>query len=133
MTFSDTELDYLASQKLARLATVDAAGGVQNNPVGFRVNTDGTIDIRGHDLAATRNFRNVRDTGTVALVVDDLISVNPWHARGVEIRGRAEALQDQEPANGHFSAAIIRVHPRRILVWGGINPDAPGMQGRDVT
>lgn len=52
---------------------------------------------------------------------------------GVEIRGRAEALENQQPADGHWSGDIIRIHPRRIIVWGGINPDAPGMRGRDVT
>lgn len=132
MIFSDTELEYLTSQLLGRLATVDAAGGVQNNPVGFRVNADGTIDIRGHDLAASRKYRNVRNTGRVALVVDDLVSVDPWRVRGIEIRGKAEALSDVEPPKGHFSAEVIRIHPQRILVWGGINPDEHGLRGRDV-
>lgn len=132
MIFSDSELDYLKSQKLGRLATVDAGGGVQNNPVGFHVNSDGTVDIRGHDLTRTRKFRNVRDTGRVALVVDDLASINPWHVRGVEIRGRAEALEHEQPPSGHWSTAVIRVHPERIIVWGGINPGTPGIRGRDV-
>ena len=133
MIFTDPELEYMASQWLGRLATVDAGGGVQNNPVGFRVNTDGTMDIRGHNMAASRKFRNVRNTGRAALVVDDLVSTSPWHVRGIEIRGRAEALQNQQPADGHWSGDIIRIHPRRIIVWRGINPDAPGMRGRDVT
>ena len=131
MPFSDSELGYLASQTLGRLATVSADGRVQNNPVGFYVNADGTIDIRGHRLSASRKFRNVRDTGTAALVVDDLASVDPWHVRGIEIRGTAEALEHLRPTNGHRSTEVIRIHPRRIIVWG-IDPAASGMRGRDV-
>ncbi|HSK98467.1 MAG TPA: PPOX class F420-dependent oxidoreductase [Euzebyales bacterium] len=132
MTFTERERAYLSSQKLGRLATLDADGGLQNNPVGFHVNDDGTIDIRGHRLGRTRKFRNVRATAAVSLVVDDLASVNPWHPRGIEIRGHAEALTDLPAGNGHLSSEVIRIHPRRVIVWGGIDPDTPGLRGRDM-
>ena len=35
--FTAKELEYLDSQTLGRLATVDPSGALQNNPVGFRV------------------------------------------------------------------------------------------------
>lgn len=35
IAFTDAELTYLRGQRLGRLATVDAAGAPQNNPVGF--------------------------------------------------------------------------------------------------
>jgi pyridoxamine 5'-phosphate oxidase family protein len=38
--------------------------------------------------------------------------------RGIEIRGRAEALTDQEPPMPGMSAELIRIHPRRIISWG---------------
>jgi pyridoxamine 5'-phosphate oxidase family protein len=116
--FTQQQLDYLASQRLGRLATVDAGGRPQNNPVGFSVQDDGTIAIGGYDLAATRKFRNVRANGYAALVVDDLASVDPWHVRGVEIRGRAEALTDVVPTRGRMSRAQIRIHPDWIHSWG---------------
>ena len=34
MKFTDTQLAYLATQRLGRLATVDPQGAPQNNPVG---------------------------------------------------------------------------------------------------
>lgn len=53
MVFTVAELDYLASQRLGRLATVGPDGAPQNNPVGFSVNAeDGTIDIGGRQLGA---------------------------------------------------------------------------------
>ncbi|WP_243716788.1 PPOX class F420-dependent oxidoreductase [Actinomadura sp. KC345] len=93
MILTDDEREYLATQRLGRLATVDAKGEPQNNPVGFTYNTEtGTIDIRGWRLARTRKYRNLSDNDRVAFVVDDLASVTPWRVRGIEIRGRAETV-----------------------------------------
>lgn len=133
MTFTEAELKYLASQRLGRLATVDPKGAPQNNPVGFRLNEDlGTIDIGGHNLGASRKFRNVQLNQHVAFVVDDQPSVQPWRVRGLEIRGRAEAITGTQPEMAHFSGELIRITPERILSWG-IEPDKSGMQRRSVT
>jgi pyridoxamine 5'-phosphate oxidase family protein len=117
--FTDTEREYLILQRLGRLATVSADGEIQNNPVGFFLNEElGTVDIGGMRMGETRKFRNVRATGRAAFVVDDLESVDPWRVRGVEIRGRAEALTDVAPPGGGYSGEIIRIHPERIISWG---------------
>jgi pyridoxamine 5'-phosphate oxidase family protein len=44
------------------------------------------------------------------VVIDDLATVDPWRPRGVEVRGRAEALDGDRP--------LIRVHPERVVSWG---------------
>lgn len=130
MTFTQQELDYLASQRLARLATLAADGTLQNNPVGFFVNADaGTIDIGGRRLVATRKFRNVKEHSQVALVVDDLASVDPWTPRCLEIRGRAEALEDAEPPARGFGPGVIRIHPETVFAFG-LDPGQPGMVRR---
>lgn len=130
MEFTDIESEYLTSQRLGRLATIGPEGDPQNNPVGVHLNTGlGTVDIYGLDLAATRKFRNVRRNGRVALVVDDLKSVDPWHVRGIEIRGHAEALTDQTPPDPRFGREVIRVHPETVFSWG-LRRDAPGMTKR---
>jgi pyridoxamine 5'-phosphate oxidase family protein len=104
----------------------------QNNPVGFAVDAAaGTIDIGGWNMAASQKFRNVRANGLVAFVVDDLVTVQPWVVRGLEIRGRAEALTDAEPPQSFMSGEIIRIHPERIFGWG-IEPGREGMYRRDV-
>ncbi|MBO0728770.1 MAG: PPOX class F420-dependent oxidoreductase, partial [Acidimicrobiaceae bacterium] len=72
-------------------------------------------------MGSTRKFRNVKGNPTVALVVDDIASVDPWRVRGVEVRGWAEALEGQDPPAAGMSAEVLRIHPRRIIGWG-VNP-----------
>ncbi|GAA2583779.1 PPOX class F420-dependent oxidoreductase [Dactylosporangium fulvum] len=118
-TFSTAELEYLATQRLGRLATLPGDGYPQNNAVGFWYNTElGTIDIGGWQLGASRKFANVLAYPKATLVVDDIASVRPWRVRGVEIRADAEALTDVEPSRPGLSRELIRLHPRRIVSWG---------------
>ena len=51
-------------------------------------------------------------------MIDDLSTDQGWQVRGIEIRGRAEAVQDAEPPMPGFSRELIRIHPDRILSWG---------------
>ena len=44
--------------------------------------------------------------------------MDPWHVRGVEVRGHAEALEGQPPPRPGFTGEIIRIHPRTIFSWG---------------
>ncbi|MBV9058879.1 MAG: PPOX class F420-dependent oxidoreductase [Pseudonocardiales bacterium] len=118
-TFTDVELDYLRAQRLGRLATVDAAGAPQNNPVGFRLEVDsGQIIIGGHAMGKSRKYRNVAHNPYVSFVVDDLASVDPWRVRGVEVRGVAEALADVNPPMPGLGREILRITPRWIGSWG---------------
>src|ERR1041384_5049301 len=87
--FSEAQLAYLRSQRLGRLATVDAAGQPQANPVGFFPQEDGTVLVGGMAMGSTKKWRNLERNPRLALVVDDLASPRPWKVRGVEIRGRA--------------------------------------------
>lgn len=118
MSLTESEVDYLISQPLGRLATVQPNGDVQVSPVGFHFNRDlRTIDIGGFAMSASRKFRNVEDNGRVAFVVDDIKSVQPWRVRCLEIRGIGEAIKSE--ADGE----IIRIHPRRIISFGIDGPD----------
>ncbi|MFC9355463.1 PPOX class F420-dependent oxidoreductase [Rhodococcus sp. NPDC057014] len=119
MSFTEQELEYLASQRIGRLATVQPGGTLQVSPVGFHYNPDtSTIDIQGYNMAASRKFRNVADNGKVAFVVDDVPSVDPWRVRCVEIRGRAEALDADAAEAGGLGGPTIRIHPERIISFG---------------
>ena len=130
--FTEAEIEYLKGQRLGRLATIGPDGNPQNNPVAFSYSADtGTIDIGGYNMGASRKFRNVRADVRVSFVVDDIASIKPWRVRGVEIRGRAEALAGQTLPMKGASNGIIRIHPRRIISWG-IAPAAGGMQKRNV-
>jgi pyridoxamine 5'-phosphate oxidase family protein len=119
MTFTPGELEYLASQRLGRLATAQPDGTLQVSPVGFRYNAGaGTIDIGGWHMSASRKFRNVAANGRVAFVVDDVPSVDPWRVRCLEIRGRAEAIDVSGGTAADTDDSIIRIHPQRILSFG---------------
>ncbi len=110
MMFTPSEIEYLKTQDLGRLATVQPDGTLQVNPVGFQYNEElATIDIGGYNMAASRKFRNVAADGRVAFVVDDLASRQPWRVRCLEVRGTAEAVGGED---------IIRIHPRRIISFG---------------
>ncbi|NEA34534.1 PPOX class F420-dependent oxidoreductase [Streptomyces sp. SID13031] len=115
--FSRGELEFLAGQKLGRLATKVPDGTLQNNPVGYFV-SDEYIDIGGHGMGASRKFSNVQADPQVSLVIDDLSTDQGWVVRGIEIRGRAEAVTDVAPPMPGFSREIIRIRPDRILSWG---------------
>ncbi len=119
-TFTPAEIAYLKGQRLGRLATVGTDGQPHVVPVGFRYNPErGTIDIGGHDFAKRKKFRDVRNNRRVAIVVDDLASVNPWRPRGVEIRGEAEVLDTGGTEIGPgFDAEMFRITPTRIISWG---------------
>ncbi|MDK1475255.1 PPOX class F420-dependent oxidoreductase [Streptomyces sp. 549] len=116
--FSQAEQMYLTTQRLGRLATVDAQGQPQANPVGFFPRHDGTVLIGGFSLGRTKKWRNLRKNPLLALVVDDLVSESPWRVRGVEIRGEAELLTGEKLLGDRFSDEVIRVHPRWVRSWG---------------
>lgn len=116
-SFSEAELGYLQSERrLARLATTEANGQPHVVPVGmWHYNPDlGTIDVTGHDFAASRKFRNVQANPKAALIVDDLASVDPWRPRAVLVQGHAQAVQGRPGAH----EAIIRIIPDKIVSWG---------------
>jgi pyridoxamine 5'-phosphate oxidase family protein len=119
--FSDTELAYLRGERrLGRIATVGPDGTPHVAPVGWRLGAGAdTIEITGHDFAATKKFRDVARTARAAIVIDDVLP--PWQPRGIEVRGRAEAVGEPEP--------LIRIHPERIISWG---LDESGRHARTV-
>lgn len=120
-TFTDKELEYLKSQRLARLATADAKGAPHVVPVGFRLSEDGAaIEVGGHNLARSKKYRDLKANPRVAIVIDDLASVDPWTPRGLEVRGTAE-LHDSgggERFGRGWDEAWVRIVPKRVISWG---------------
>jgi len=110
--FTDAELAYLTEdRRLGRIATVGANGTLHVVPVGLSYNPEhDAVDVYGHNLDATKKYRDVTRTERAAIVVDDIASVDPWRPRGIEVRGRAEAIGGPRP--------LIRIYPERIVSWG---------------
>jgi len=117
-TFTKNELEFLAEQRLGRLATVDRKGNPHVVPVGFRYNSEmDTIDIGGHDIVKTKKWRDIGKHPRVAFIVDDVLP--PWQPRSIEILADAELLESggEEFARG-LDPQIIRLHPVKIIAWG---------------
>jgi pyridoxamine 5'-phosphate oxidase family protein len=110
--FTEIELRYLTGgRQLGRIATVGPDGTPHVVPVAWIYNAArDAIDIGGRELEETKKFRDVVRTGRAAIVIDDLESTDPWRPRGIEVRGRAEAIALPTP--------LIRIHPERIVSWG---------------
>lgn len=113
--FTPEELAYLLEERrLGRLATTDATAAPHVVPVGWSYNRDlGTIDISGHNFAATRKYRNVQANPRTAFVVDDVLP--PFRPRCVMVQGTAQAL-DASRSGG--TEAMIRIIPNKITSWG---------------
>jgi pyridoxamine 5'-phosphate oxidase family protein len=126
MSFTEEEIAYLRSQPLARLATVSADGQPDVAPVGFEF--DGThLYVGGKDPARTRKFRNIHaGNEKVALVVDDLVSTDPWTPRFLRIYGTAELIE----RHGQFGPApYMRITPTISWSWNlGGRPFGEGNQ-----
>jgi pyridoxamine 5'-phosphate oxidase family protein len=119
MTFTAAELDFLRQQPIGRLATSGPDCQPQIRPVGVHLGPDeSTIDIVGHALADTQKWRNVLQNPRVAFIVDEVLTVKPPNARGVEVRGIATPLPGQGSTEGGLSGDVIRIQPTRIVSWG---------------
>ena len=119
--FTDRELEYLGErrpERLGRIATVGKDGTPHVVPVGWRLNGElDSIDVGGINLASTKKFRDAQRTGRASIVIDDLASIDPWSPRGIEVRGRAEVVEEPR--------VLIRIHPERVISWG--------LESEDVT
>jgi PPOX class probable F420-dependent enzyme len=95
---SDQQADFLASQRVGRLATADARGNPHIVPVCFAI-ADATLYVTIDEKpkrAASRplkRLRNMMDNPSVAFVADRYDE--DWRQLGwVMLRGRAEILAD---------------------------------------
>jgi pyridoxamine 5'-phosphate oxidase family protein len=116
--FTEAEKGYLGGQRLLRIASVSNSLEVDIAPVAFRFDGE-RFHIGGLDVTRTLKYKNVKANGRVALVVDDLETVDPWRPRGVKIHGRARIVVRPD------GREIIEVEPDRKWSWG-IEPRKTG-------
>jgi pyridoxamine 5'-phosphate oxidase family protein len=116
--FTEKELEYLAEQRLGRIATVGSQGQPHVVPTSFRYNSDhDAIDVGGLRMSQTKKLRDVQRTGRASIVVDDVLP--PWQPRMIEIRGTAAVVREGGKAlNERFEDTIVRIQPTRIISFG---------------
>ena len=120
---------------MGRLATAGHDGQPHVVPVGFRYNPkENAIEIGGHSgFAKRKKYRDAVRNPRVAFVVDDVPSVNPWTARGIEIRGKVEVLTaGGEELGPGFDPEMFRIRPTRIISWGINSKDMMHFSARSV-
>jgi pyridoxamine 5'-phosphate oxidase family protein len=96
ITFSEKEIEYVKRQEIARIATVSSNGQPDVVPVGFEY--DGASfwigSVTQDIFFGTTKYKNVRSGNRkVAIVFDDLESVNSWKPRQLKIYGTAEIVE----------------------------------------
>ena len=126
--FSEKEIGYLKSQRLIRIATASVAqkeeenGSIQPDvvPVGF--DFDGEyFYVGGMNIIKSKKYKNVLKNNKVAIVIDDLKSVDPWDPRGMKIYGTADVVSRQGgymEGTGHSNSQYIRISPKKKWSWG---------------
>jgi pyridoxamine 5'-phosphate oxidase family protein len=97
--FTAAELDFLRSQRLARLATVGPSGWPHVVPVMYAMNDDGSLDF---DVDGVK-LRNLQAKPRAAMVVD---AMGP--KRGIAMQGHVELIAPER----------ARLHPARKFAWG---------------
>ncbi len=126
--FTDNELEYLAQQRLGRIATVGPQGQPHVVPTSFRYNAEhDAINVGGLRMSQTKKLRDVLRTGRASIVIDDVLP--PWQPRMIEIRGTAAVVPEGGKAlNERFEDTIVRIQPTRIISFGidsgDLNADA---------
>jgi len=114
--FTEDEVTFLASQPLARMATASLSGQPDVAVVGFGLDVDALVS-GGLDLTKTIRYRNLQTNPRATIIIDELVTVDPWSPRGVKARGPATLEH-------HEGRLRIRIVPEVIWSWG-INHDAP--------
>jgi pyridoxamine 5'-phosphate oxidase family protein len=124
--FSETEIEYLKSQRLARIATAAVSSEDEESvqpdvvPVGFDFDGD-YFYVGGMNLLKSTKYKNVLKNNKVAVVIDDLRTVDPWDPRGMKIYGTTDIVSRHGgymESTGHSNPQYIRIHPKKKWSWG---------------
>jgi pyridoxamine 5'-phosphate oxidase family protein len=117
--FSEKEIAYLDSQRLARIATVSSELQVDVSPVGF--DFDGQYFYTYSSIMKkTNRYKNVAAGNTkVSLVVDDLETIDPHTPRGIKIHGIADIVEREGP---YGKGLHLRIAPTKSWSYGILEP-----------
>jgi pyridoxamine 5'-phosphate oxidase family protein len=99
MIFTTGELEFLRSQRIARLATVGPSGWPHVVPVMYSLSDDGVLEF---DVDGVK-LRNLTADPRAAMAID---AMGP--KRGVSMQGRAELIGPER----------ARLAPDRKFSWG---------------
>jgi len=118
--FTDAEIEYLRSQKLARIATVGRDEQPHVVPVTYVFNEDeDAIDVGGVAFGAGKKWRDAQGNRKVTFLLDES---GGGTAKAIEVRGEAELHETGgdsiNPKFPNFAPEFFRIRPTRIVSWG---------------
>lgn len=133
MRLKKAQAEFLALQRVLRVATADAAGTPHTVPV-CHVVDDGRVYFASAGDA--KKVKNLQANAQVALVADDYSE--SWDGlKGVMVVGRARLIPkgprfrrirrllyakypqyEREAAIEEGESVVVEVEPRRVLAWG---------------
>ena len=105
MLFTPSELEFLRSQRIGRLATVGPSGWPHVVPVMYELSDEGAFEF---DVDGVK-LRNLKSEPRAAIVID---AMGP--KRGVSVQGRAELIAPER----------ARLTPEHKFSWGLSAPTA---------
>ena len=133
--FSQKEIEYIKSQRLARIATAaplsvaSSKEGQQQTkdrsiqpdvvPVGFDFDGD-YFYVGGMNILKSTKYKNVLKNNKVAIIIDDLKHIDPWDPKGIKVYGTADVVTRQGgymDGTGHANPTYIRVKPDKKWSW----------------
>jgi pyridoxamine 5'-phosphate oxidase family protein len=125
--FSDKEIEYIKTQRVARISTMQREGTLQlldAMPVSFDFDSSKKyFYVRGLDLSKSKKHRNVLRNEEVELLIDGIKSVNPWSPRGIRIHGTADIVagkgQGYLKDSDHASSTVICHMKERLSMVQG--------------
>jgi pyridoxamine 5'-phosphate oxidase family protein len=89
-------------------------------PAGFDFDGD-HLYVDGINILKSAKYKNILKNRNVAIVVDDLKTVDPWDPRGIRIYGTADAVTRQGRYMDHTLHSTfhyIRIRPKKKWSWG---------------
>ena len=73
------------------------------------------------NILRSTKYKNVLKNNKVAIVIDDLKSIERWDPRGIKVYGIADIVNRQAgymEGTGHPNPSYIRVKPDKKCSWG---------------
>jgi pyridoxamine 5'-phosphate oxidase family protein len=124
--FSQNEIEYLKSQRIARIATASVSSednrSIQPDVVPVVFDFDGEyFYVSEINILKSTKYKNILKNKKVAVVIDDLKTVDPWDPRGIRIYGVADVVTRQGgymDQTGHTEHQYIRILPSKKWSWG---------------
>ncbi len=125
--FSKKEVEYLKSQRIVRIATAASVASteerekvsIQPDVVSVGFDFDGEyIYVGGLNLHKSTKYKNILRNNKVAVVIDDLKSIDPWDPRGVKIYGTVTREGGYMKGTRNANHIYIRICPKKKRSWG---------------